>query len=191
VVAFGAPGALETEGSAMRRIGISMLLLLVFIGVASRASVAAETPAEKAANAILEADRAMAGAVEAKDKERFLSFVARDAVFLGGGLARGRDEVGRAWAPFLAADRTTTLRWDPLEAHVSASADLGYTFGRFTLETIEGGTTTETMTKETMTKETKTKETKTGHYVTVWQKQPDGSWQAVADAGSPPQPAPL
>jgi len=134
---------------------------------------AAETPAEKAAAAMLEADRGMNRAVQDKDRERFASFVARDATFLGGGLARGREAVLADWAPLLAPDRKTTLRWDPQEAHVASSADLGYTMGEFTLETTDdaGG-----------------REIKKGHYVTVWRKQADGSWQAVADAGSPAQP---
>jgi len=112
-------------------------------------------------------------AVDGKDAARFASFVAKDATFLGGGLARGRDAIVADWAPLMAQDRKTALRWDPQEAHVSASADLGYTLGEFTLTTTDenGGSVV-----------------KRGHYVTVWRKQADGSWQAVADAGSPAQP---
>ena len=58
----------------------------------------------------------------------------------------------------------SALSWEPLKAEIAASQDLGYTFGRYTLR--EGG------------------EVK-GHgvYVSIWKRQPDGSWKFVLDGG--------
>lgn len=155
----------------MMRANVAWALLCML--PAALPAAAADTPAEKAANAILEADRSMNRAVDEKDPSRFAALVAKDATFLGGGATRGRDAIVASWAPFLAADRTTTLRWKPSEAFMSSSADLGYTLGEFTLESTDADGH---------------KVVKTGHYVTVWRKQADGTWQAVADAGSPAQP---
>ncbi len=58
----------------------------------------------------------------------------------------------------------SALSWEPLRAEIAASQDLGYTFGRYTLR--EGG------------------EIKGyGVYVSIWKKQPDGSWKFVLDGG--------
>lgn len=58
----------------------------------------------------------------------------------------------------------SALSWEPLKAEIAARQDLGYTFGRYTLR--EGG------------------EIK-GHgvYVSIWKRQPDGSWKFVLDGG--------
>ena len=66
-------------------------------------------------------------------------------------------------------DGSMHLIWAPVKADVSG--DLGYTFGKWELrisgmDTIQYGT-----------------------YVTVWKKQPDGTWKFVLDAGnSAPRP---
>ena len=170
MVHHGSVIASRAEATMMRTTTASITLGIVLCALPA---LGAETAAEKAAAAILQADREMNRAVEAKAKARFASFLAKDAAFLGSVLARGPNAVVEAWAPYLAADRKSTLRWEPREAHVSSSGDLGYTLGTFTLETADAEGR---------------KETRTGHYVTVWRKQPDGTWQAVADAGSPAQP---
>ncbi|MGO4570606.1 YybH family protein [Microvirga sp. 2TAF3] len=56
------------------------------------------------------------------------------------------------------------LSWEPLKAEIAQSQDLGYTFGRYKVR--DGG-------------EIKSH----GVYVTIWKKQPDGSWKFVLDGG--------
>lgn len=65
------------------------------------------------------------------------------------------------------------LTWEPLKADVATSGDLGYTHGRFEMRSADE------MGHEQMSY---------GYYVTIWKKQPDGSWRFVFDAGneSPP-----
>ena len=50
---------------------------------------------------MLKADRDFNQAMADRDMSRFLSFVAEDATF---NASRGRDAVGKAWAPFFSPD---------------------------------------------------------------------------------------
>jgi ketosteroid isomerase-like protein len=60
----------------------------------------------------------------------------------------------------------TRLEWAPEAGEVAASGDLGYTYGPWIL-TPEGAE----------------KPAAFGHFLTVWQKQPDGTWRWLADKG--------
>lgn len=61
------------------------------------------------------------------------------------------------------------ITWTPTGGDISKSADLGYTWGTFTIAGVspEG----EAIKDE-------------GKYVTVWKKQADGSWLSVLNSGS-------
>lgn len=85
--------------------------------------------------------------------------------YIGGTVGVGPDVVGERIAPMLEeyGDRFT---WWPDTAVVAESGDLGYTLGRYAVRDEAGDTTA------------------TGHYVTVWQKQPDGSWKIAVDIGT-------
>jgi ketosteroid isomerase-like protein len=57
------------------------------------------------------------------------------------------------------------LSWEPVKAEIAASQDLGYTYGSYKVRTgdaIRGH----------------------GVYVTIWKRQPDGSWKYVFDGGA-------
>ena len=85
----------------------------------------------------------------------------------------GKAAVRAAEAPDF-ADTTRLLSWQPTSVEVSASSDLGYTIGRWQLGPRADG--------PAMLQ---------GSYVTIWRKQPDGSWKVVLDAGNAdPAPAP-
>jgi len=71
------------------------------------------------------------------------------------------------------ADSSLKISWHATKAEVAASGDLGYTYGYYTdqVKTKNG--------KDTLVY---------GAYITVWKKQPDGSWKFLADGGvSTPQ----
>ncbi|RPJ85363.1 MAG: DUF4440 domain-containing protein [Acidobacteria bacterium] len=121
-----------------------------------------------------QADRDFCRAVTDRDVERFKTFVAEDAVFHGAkGSTRGREAVARAWAPLMAADRTTTLVWEPSRSEASSSGDLGYTEGEYERTSVgPDGNAVKAY----------------GTYVTIWRKHADGSWKAVLDIGTPPAP---
>lgn len=69
----------------------------------------------------------------------------------------------------LKREQRSVLEWDPIFADMSAAGDLGYTYGRY---------------KVTFLDKTGKKQQGYGYYVSVWKKQPDGSWKFVFDAGN-------
>jgi len=154
----------------VRRVGVALLVLAAFALTGSRV-VAGQNPARNATPervaeaAMLKADRDFNKAVADRDMSRFLSLVAEDATFNG---SRGREAVGKAWAPFFSADGPR-LSWAPTKAESLVAGDVGYTVGTWERRTpAPGGTVKITH----------------GQYLTVWQKQKDGSWQATFDTGS-------
>lgn len=92
----------------------------------------------------------------------FIAYAAGDPVLIRPGNMPiiGRTEFVEAFSKVTGS----ALSWEPLRAEIAASQDLGYTFGRYTLR---DGETIKTH----------------GVYVTVWKKQPDGSWKFVLDGG--------
>jgi ketosteroid isomerase-like protein len=62
-----------------------------------------------------------------------------------------------------------SLDWIPEEAVVSASGDLGFTWGHFTATSHDG-------TGKLVTAH--------GKYLDVWRRQNDGSWRWIADIGT-------
>ena len=146
------------------------VLTVVVLGVVMLAIPAAMVSAQPAARheaeaAMLKADREFNRAMADRDLKRFLSFVAEDATF---NTDRGREAVGTAWAPFFAADGPR-ISWAPTKAEALVAGDIGYTVG--------------TWERRTKAADGTMKITK-GQYLTVWQKQKDGSWQATYDNGS-------
>ena len=86
-------------------------------------------------------------------------------IYVGGVESVGPQAVDTLMAPMLeqTGDRFT---WWPDTAVVAASGDLGYTVGSYAIRDEAGDTTAR------------------GHYVTVWQKQPDGTWKIAVDIGT-------
>jgi ketosteroid isomerase-like protein len=76
----------------------------------------------------------------------------------------GKDTMARIYLS--RPDSGMILRWKPVKAEVSQSDDLGYTFGDWELYL---------KAKDT---------TMYGNYISIWKKQPDGTWKYVLDAGS-------
>jgi ketosteroid isomerase-like protein len=97
----------------------------------------------------------------------FLSYAADNGVMLrnNGYPIVGKDSISKGLQS--RPDSSFILTWSPLFAEISASCDLGYTYGTFKLElkdsvhTINDGT-----------------------YLTIWKKQTDGTWKWVLDTGN-------
>ena len=129
---------------------------------------------EAARAAIRDADVAFAQASKARGADAWAEYFADSGVQMN----PGHNYVGKAairalMTPDL-ADTTHLLSWTPGSVEVAASGDLGYTIGRWELGPRVGGPALVR-----------------GSYVTIWRKQPDGSWKVVLDAGNAdPAPAP-
>jgi ketosteroid isomerase-like protein len=159
------------EQLAMRSPG-TWFTAVVCVSAIAWAGVAAQGAADRKAAeaAIIKADEAFCQATIDHDVDRFRSLVADEATFGGGtpGQTRGLEAIVNAWTPFLRAGGQS-LTWKPTHAEVLVAADVGYTVGRWERRaTAADGTTSIAH----------------GQYMTVWQKQADGSWKAVFDTGS-------
>lgn len=88
----------------------------------------------------------------------------------GSALVTGLDAIRRETATF-AADRNLRVQFAADRIQVAASGDLAYTRGHYTLTMTDPGTGRPANSR--------------GSYLTVWQKQPDGSWKAVEDFVTP------
>ena len=88
--------------------------------------------------------------------------------YIGGEEGVGPAAVAERVAPMLEqhGDRFT---WWPDTAVVAASGDLGYTLGRYAVVGA-GEQAGDTVAR--------------GHYVTIWQRQADGSWKIAVDIGT-------
>jgi ketosteroid isomerase-like protein len=96
------------------------------------------------------------------------SFWADDATnyFPDAPVARGKEAIGQ----LVQRNRSRpgfSLSWEPQEAVVARSGELGYSSGTFALsvENPEG-----------------TSVTRRGHYVCIWKKQADGSWRCAVES---------
>src|SRR5438128_695144 len=88
----------------------------------------------------------------------------------GAALVSGKEAIRKETAGY-AADPNLRVQFASDRIQVAASGDLAYTRGHYSL----------TMTDPKTTKPT----ISTGSYLTVWKKQPDGTWTAVEDFITP------
>lgn len=96
-------------------------------------------------------------------KKAFLEYMQDEAVLLR---PHRMPIVGARAVDYLSSinDSSFALTWAPKGANVSKSADMGYTYGVYTLTINDSAYQ--------------------GTYVTIWQKQADGTWKFVLDTGN-------
>ncbi len=133
--------------------------LLAAAGCSGPVDLAAET------EALLATDKAASAAsVERGAAHAFYLHAEEGALLLpdGGLPVLGRESIRVAMSSL----DDYELSWQPQEAVVSKSGDLGYTWGYYTL-TSKGDQSTITPAQ--------------GKYLTVWKKQENGKWKVVVD----------
>ena len=156
------------------------LLLACSLLLCLPAMSGAETPAKPAGKEALKAELAkMEDAFCAMAKEKgiraaFEYFAAPDVAFVDTdprrvrGLAAVRERMG--------PDQPgVSVTWSAMFTDVSDDGTLGYNWGRYEWRSpgADG--------KERI---------RTGFFLTIWKRQPDGSWRYVMDNGAPDKPAP-
>src|SRR5580658_1560735 len=111
--------------------------------------------------------------VAEKGGAAFADWFAEDGVALGNGEAPLVGKVAIVKSANWSA-KSYQLTWTPTDAVMGPSADMGYTWGHF-----------EGRSKDPNGNPVVT----SGRYMTVWRKEPDGSWKFVLDAGAndPPE----
>ena len=150
-------------------------LLLVFLAVAG-ACTAAPRAADVAQTrtALQDADRAFNQATARQRADGWMQFMAPDgALIRPAGTLTGpavREAITKMFG-----DTSFTLTWEPLQADVGASGDLGYTIGHWEAH---------------FRNEKGAPVSSTGRYLTIWKQQADRSWKVVQDIGvTDPAPA--
>jgi uncharacterized protein (TIGR02246 family) len=115
--------------------------------------------------------------IATKDVDKFVSYYSDDASFLvpNQPTINGKENIKAALKPML-ADPNFALTFQSTRAGASKGGDFVYTVGIYSL----------TLSRPS----DKTAVTDRGKYLTVFKKQPDGSWKAVADMISSDMPAP-
>ncbi len=143
----------------------------ILAGAASLALAAAVPAAIAPPNAsiLIEHEHAFAAMVKAQGiRAGFMEWLAPTGVLFQPGPVIGRRfHESRPASP-------AVLEWDPDHAVMSASADMGWTSGPWTFRVDS----------------TQTEPVAFGQFVSVWRKQPDGSWRVSIDAGISHGPAP-
>jgi ketosteroid isomerase-like protein len=148
----------------LRLASLAVLILLACLasgGCTQRVDIASEQAT------LFNRDTEWSRAAEGKDVEAILSFVADDAIFFppDGPILQGKEAIRNFWSE-LAETPDFSLSWEATGAVVSRAGDMGYTHGlALVTRKDEKGNTDTKLTK----------------YVTIWKKQPDGSWQVVVD----------
>lgn len=119
-----------------------------------------------------EADIAFAQATKERGLDGWMSFFADDAYVGTNPAVKGKLDLRRFYARMFSR-RDLVFEWAPEQSQVFPSGLMGYTSGRYKMSytTFEGKTASQT-----------------GSYVTIWQKQPDGSWKVLSDFGSQDRP---
>lgn len=118
---------------------------------------------------LLKVDRAFARAAAERGADGWADFFADSGVmFPPSGMVEGRERIREAMRPTFEPGRPP-LRWEPARAVAAASGDLGYTIGRWRMVVEEAGADSAVAA---------------GHYVTIWRRQPDGSWRVAVDIGN-------
>jgi len=123
------------------------------------AALVAEVRATEVAFAKTMADR---------DHDRFVTFLAEEAIFIGGdGSLRGRAAIAAGWKRFYEGE-DAPFSWEPTTVEVLASGTLAFSTGP--VRAASGASL--------------------GSFNSIWRRQADGTWRIVFDRGCPPCPDP-
>ena len=141
-------------------------LIFLFALISILISCKNETTKEAALRTLSEADRAWCQS--ANDFEGFMSFLDNEVVWYNCLYPelKGKDAVRSAFKNTF-ENKGFTLTWTPDRIEVSASGDLGYTYGHY---------------KVKYPNSTETQSEQLHNYTTIWRKQKDSTWKVILEA---------
>ena len=151
---------------------IRVTLLLGFVSFGFGQKTTQKSPLQ----AMVDTERAFAAMSEAQGiRPSFMAFIADDGI-----LFRPTAVKGKQWLtehPLPPSDKRPLLSWQPTFAAMARSEDMGYTTGPWEYKANIHDVAPVAW----------------GNFLTVWKRQPDGSWKFVIDLGisnpKPDQPA--
>jgi uncharacterized protein (TIGR02246 family) len=132
---------------------------------------------EEDESAIREIEIEAKKAAATRNLERYISFYADDASLFWPGtpIVSGKAAIRELMNAFFAMP-SFSLSFQTVKVHISQSGDLAYSYGINTVTlTAPGGNAVSDK----------------GKYLTVYKKQPDGTWKVVADIGNSDLHAPI
>jgi uncharacterized protein (TIGR02246 family) len=145
----------------------NIALALLTLGCSNSATPPPDTRAADV-QAVKEVEAAWVKDAATKDPSKWASYFTDDGsgLYPGAPTLIGKSAIKAAMTPFM-ADPNFALNFESTRTEASRGGDMVYSEGTYTM---------------TMT-DAKSKKPKTdkGKYLTVYMKQPDGSWKAVAD----------
>lgn len=149
----------------MRQSGTLFSLLVALVVLVPTTASAAGTAAGKdAAGQVRSAEISFAKAFADRDRDKFFSFLAEDAVFITSQrLMSGKPEVVAVWSQYFTGP-AAPFSWKPERVVTNAAGDLG----------LSTGPVFDPQGRQI------------GCYWSTWQQQSDGSWKVLFDGGSPP-----
>lgn len=151
------------------RLSAILLVVLTSFGCGQQSEVNVVEEME----ALLRTDREFAATSVAKGAaEAFNAYLLDEAVMLSNGRSpvHGRDAI---YNVMKGSQGDYTLDWKPVAGEVSTSGDMGYTWGEYTVSTVDA----EGVVQKNY-----------GKYLNVWKKNSEGKWRVLVDIGneSPP-----
>jgi len=137
-------------------LGISVLML-AFAGAARPSNADLKRQ-------VVNAERAFAATMKARDHAAFTGFLAEEAIFFSGSTPlRGREAIARAWRPYYDGPRAP-FSWEPEQVEVVDSGTLAYS----------GGPVFDAGGK------------RVGRFNSIWRLEAPGKWKIVFDRGDEP-----
>ena len=141
---------------------VMLAIIILLLGGAAKCQTRAS-----AEDALRAADAAWLKTYEAKDLDKAVAFCDEQGSLLwpNAPIATGKNAIAKLTAGAFAIP-DFKLEWHPNKAGVARSGDLGYTSGTYvwTFKDASGKPMSDK-----------------GKYLTVWKKQPDGSWKVLFD----------
>lgn len=145
-------------------------LFVITVGCSQTPTPAPAPPDTHAADvkAVEDMQAAWAKDANTKDADKWASYFTEDGsgLYPGTPTLHGKAAIKAAMAPYF-SDPNFTVNFGPTRTVASKGGDMVYSEGTYTMTTINP--------------KTKKPVTDKGKYLTVFMKQPDGSWKAVSD----------
>jgi ketosteroid isomerase-like protein len=148
---------------------ILVVTLLVAIVVLPNTRPFASGSAKASAETLRQLEAEFMKATAEHGSAGYLSYYADDAVEVPNGAAVIQGKANIAKTMGFLDQKDNHLTWTPVGADISASGDLGYTYGTY-----------EFRSKDKDGKPT----VDHGKYTSIWKKQKDGRWKVVLDMGN-------
>lgn len=150
----------------------SFLLVLagsLLVVVVSSTHPFASASAGASADTLRQMEAEFMEAAAERGSQGYMSYYADDAVEVPNGAPIIQGKVNIAKTMGFLDDKNNHLTWMPVGADISASGDLGYTYGTFEFRAL--GNDGKQFVQH-------------GKYTSIWKKQRDGSWKVVLDMGN-------